>query len=144
MGSCISLKGEEEFWLELQEKYLKPIPDNKERQMKIADDLRELRNKVSAENQTRTTKRHQVDGVLILSSENTQINFAFFIVNALWLVATFTLQLYSSTFAIKVPKIDMHLNVTEEIVTIEPIGFMFIMGFATSVAVQFFAMIYHR
>lgn len=32
--------------MELQEKYLKPLPDDKERKMKVASDLKELRNKV--------------------------------------------------------------------------------------------------
>uniref|UniRef100_A0A7N6C2L8 chitin synthase n=1 Tax=Anabas testudineus TaxID=64144 RepID=A0A7N6C2L8_ANATE len=108
---------EEEFFVELQEKYLKPLPDDKKRQQTIASDLKDLRNKV---------------------------NFAFFMLNALWLVATFTLQLNSSTFSIKIPKIDINLHVTGEDVQIEPIGFMFILGFATSVVVQFLAMIYHR
>ena len=74
----------------------------------------------------------------------TQINFAFFIVNALWLVATFTLQLYEATFSIELPKINLDLEYTGENVKIEPIGFMFILGFATSVIIQFLAMFYHR
>uniref|UniRef100_A0A3Q1J333 chitin synthase n=1 Tax=Anabas testudineus TaxID=64144 RepID=A0A3Q1J333_ANATE len=114
---CIFLQEEEEFFVELQEKYLKPLPDDKKRQKTIASDLKNLRNKV---------------------------NFAFFMLNALWLVATFTLQLNSSTFSIKIPKIDINLHGTGEDVQIEPIGFMFILGFATSVVVQFLAMIYYR
>nr|XP_020443717.1 chitin synthase 6-like [Monopterus albus] len=37
---------EQEFWCGLQKKYLEPLPDDKEKQKKIANDLRELRNKV--------------------------------------------------------------------------------------------------
>ncbi|XP_071357113.1 chitin synthase chs-1-like [Trachinotus anak] len=108
---------EQEFWQELQEKYLKPLPDDKERQKKIANDLREMRNK---------------------------INFAFFILNALWLVATFTLQIFEAVFSITLPKVGLDLEYTGEEIQIDPIGFMFILGFATSVVIQFFGMLYHR
>uniref|UniRef100_A0A3Q3N780 chitin synthase n=1 Tax=Labrus bergylta TaxID=56723 RepID=A0A3Q3N780_9LABR len=107
---------EEGFWRELQKKYLEPLADDKERQKQIINDLRELRNK---------------------------INFAFFILNALWLVATFTLQRFGAFIFIVLPKVDFDLNNTGENVQIDPIGFMFILGFATSVLIQFFAMMYH-
>ncbi|XP_042362933.1 chitin synthase chs-2-like [Plectropomus leopardus] len=110
-------KEEEEFWIELQKKYLEPLPNDKEKQKKVANDLRELRNK---------------------------INFAFFIINALWLVATFTLQLFEENFAIKIPKVDLNLEPTGENIQIDPIAFMFILGFATSVIIQFLTMFYHR
>lgn len=45
----VSLQDEEEFWIELQKKYLEPLPVDKEKQKKIANDLRELRNKVCAQ-----------------------------------------------------------------------------------------------
>ncbi|XP_062291365.1 chitin synthase chs-2-like [Scomber scombrus] len=107
---------EEKFFEELQEKYLKPLVTDKETQEKIADDLRELRNK---------------------------INFAFFIVNALWLVATFSLQFFGTTLTIKIPKINLLLEKDGDI-TVEPIGFMFILGFALSILIQFLTMFYHR
>ncbi|XP_068431605.1 chitin synthase chs-2-like [Clinocottus analis] len=110
-------KEEEEFFIELQKKYLEPLQDDKERQKKITNDLRELRNK---------------------------INFAFFIMNCLWLVATFTLQLLQASFSIRLPKVDLNLEDTGEDVTIDPIAFMFILGFATSVVIQFLTMFYHR
>ncbi|KAI9536167.1 hypothetical protein NQZ68_036265 [Dissostichus eleginoides] len=110
-------KEEESFWIELQKKYLEPLLDDKERQKKIVNDLRELRNK---------------------------INFAFFISNALWLVATFTLQLYETTLSIQLPKINLDLEYTGENLKIEPIGFMFILGFGTAVIIQFLTMFYHR
>ncbi|XP_034561035.1 chitin synthase chs-2-like [Notolabrus celidotus] len=109
-------KDEEEFWIELQKKYLEPLQDDKERQKKIAQDLKDLRNK---------------------------INFAFFMLNALWLVATFTLQIFGASFFIKIPKVNFELEETGD-VQIDPIGFMFILGFATSVVIQFVAMLYHR
>ncbi|XP_067468545.1 chitin synthase chs-2-like [Thunnus thynnus] len=108
---------EEAFWKELQEKYLKPLPDDKERQKKIASDLRELRNK---------------------------INFAFFALNAMWLVATFTLQLFNMSLYIQIPKVDLQLQYTGENIVIDPIAFMFILGFAMSIVIQFLAMLYHR
>ncbi|CAJ1083111.1 chitin synthase chs-1-like [Xyrichtys novacula] len=110
-------KEEEDFWIELQKKYLEPLADDKEKQKKVANDLRELRNK---------------------------INFAFFIMNAMWLAATFTLQIFGSSVFIRFPKVDFNLNSTGTDVQVEPIGFMFIIGFATSVLIQFIAMLYHR
>lgn len=41
-----SVQEEEGFFIELQEKYLKPLEDNKETRLKSQNDLRELRNKV--------------------------------------------------------------------------------------------------
>uniref|UniRef100_A0A3Q3KAL0 chitin synthase n=1 Tax=Monopterus albus TaxID=43700 RepID=A0A3Q3KAL0_MONAL len=108
---------EQEFWCGLQKKYLEPLPDDKEKQKKIANDLRELRNK---------------------------INFAFFMLNAMWLMATFTLQHFSTVFAIKFPEVDLNLHQTGNYIQVEPIGFMFILGFATSAVIQFFAMLFHR
>uniref|UniRef100_A0A3Q1B2A6 chitin synthase n=1 Tax=Amphiprion ocellaris TaxID=80972 RepID=A0A3Q1B2A6_AMPOC len=113
----VSLQDEVNFWNELQEKYLKPLADDKERQKKIANDLRELRNK---------------------------INFAFFIVNAFWLAATFTLQVFNETFAIKIPAVNIELKRTGGTINIDPIGIMFIAGFALSVFLQFIGMFYHR
>ncbi len=43
------LQDEIDFWRDLQKKYLEPLKENKEQQEKIADDLRELRNKVHKE-----------------------------------------------------------------------------------------------
>uniref|UniRef100_A0A8P4KF76 chitin synthase n=1 Tax=Dicentrarchus labrax TaxID=13489 RepID=A0A8P4KF76_DICLA len=108
---------QEEEQKELQDKYLQPLSDDKEKQKKITSDLRDLRNK---------------------------INFAFFIMNALWLVATFTLQLSEASISIKLPKVNLELEYTGEDVQIDPIGFMFILGFAISVLIQFVAMLYHR
>lgn len=40
------MQDEIDFWRELLKKYLEPLKENKEEQEKIANDLRELRNKV--------------------------------------------------------------------------------------------------
>ncbi|XP_019206504.1 chitin synthase chs-2 [Oreochromis niloticus] len=108
---------EKEFWEELQKEYLEPLPDDKEKQKKMDNELRELRNK---------------------------INFSFFILNAFWLVATFIFQIFNSTFAICIPKLNLQLQETGDIIQIEPIAFMFILGFAVTVVIQFLAMLYHR
>uniref|UniRef100_A0A669DCJ0 chitin synthase n=1 Tax=Oreochromis niloticus TaxID=8128 RepID=A0A669DCJ0_ORENI len=107
---------EKEFWEELQKEYLEPLPDDKEKQKKMDNELRELRNK---------------------------INFSFFILNAFWLVATFIFQIFNSTFAICIPKLNLQLQETGDIIQIEPIAFMFILGFAVTVVIQFLAMLYH-
>ncbi|XP_053719412.1 chitin synthase chs-2-like [Synchiropus splendidus] len=103
------------FWKELQEQYLKPLPVDKEQQKAMTNDLKDLRNKIT---------------------------MVFFLMNALWLVATFTLQLID--IPINIPKFNMTLEDTGEFVEIEPISFMFILGFASSVIIQFLGMFYHR
>lgn len=40
------VQDETEFWKELQKQYLEPLKESKEQQEKIAEDLKELRNKV--------------------------------------------------------------------------------------------------
>ncbi|XP_075305454.1 chitin synthase chs-2-like [Odontesthes bonariensis] len=107
---------EENFWKELQEKYLQPLPNDKEEQKKMQNDLRELRNKIT---------------------------FSFFFVNALWLVSAFIFEVFE-TFSIPIEKYDLSLNGTGENIQIEPLGFMFILGFAVSVFLQFVGMFYHR
>ncbi|KAA8578487.1 hypothetical protein FQN60_007057 [Etheostoma spectabile] len=108
---------EEQFFRELTAKYLQPLPENKKEQKQMANNLNELRNK---------------------------INFIYFILNAFWLISTFTLQLLNSTPFIQVPKLDINLNYTGEYVAIEPLGFMFILTFIFLVFIQFLAMLYHR
>ncbi|XP_045915056.1 chitin synthase chs-2-like [Micropterus dolomieu] len=110
-------KDEEQFFRELIIKYLKPLSDSKKKQKKMADELKELRNKIT---------------------------FVFFICNAFWLTATVVLQLLGSTVFIQVPKIDINLQYTGQYIYIDPLGFMFILSFALLVIIQFFAMLYHR
>uniref|UniRef100_A0A671Q0N1 chitin synthase n=1 Tax=Sinocyclocheilus anshuiensis TaxID=1608454 RepID=A0A671Q0N1_9TELE len=103
---------------ELQKKYLEPLKENKEQQEKVADDLRELRNKVT---------------------------FAFFFCNALWLVATFFLQAIGDLVSIKIPKI--YPNGTydpTEVFSLDPIALMFLLSFTVLLLMQFVAMLYHR
>ncbi|XP_047238763.1 chitin synthase chs-2-like [Girardinichthys multiradiatus] len=107
---------ENEFWKELIERYLKPLQNDKAKQEQIKNDLQDLRNK---------------------------INFSFFILNAFWLVATFTFQAFS-VFNIEINGVDMNLNQTGKKIQIEPMSLMFILGFALSVLLQFIGMFYHR
>ncbi|KAL1277136.1 hypothetical protein QQF64_023809, partial [Cirrhinus molitorella] len=107
-----------DFWDELQKKYLEPLKENKEQQEKIANDLRELRNKVT---------------------------LVFFFCNALWLVATFFLQAIGNTVSIQIPKIYPNGTLaTTEMFFIDPIALMFLLGFALLLVMQFVAMLYHR
>ncbi|XP_019901869.1 chitin synthase chs-2-like [Esox lucius] len=111
------VKEEEDFWRELQKLYLDPLAEDKEKQNKIAKDLMELRNKVT---------------------------FVYFICNAMWLVATFTLQLIGTSVTIKMPKYNINLTQTSEYIFIDPIGLMFLLGFTTLLVIQFIGMFYHR
>uniref|UniRef100_A0A8D3D5U7 chitin synthase n=1 Tax=Scophthalmus maximus TaxID=52904 RepID=A0A8D3D5U7_SCOMX len=114
---CFSLQEEEKFFRQLTKQYLEPLEENKKKQEEMTDNLRELRNKMV---------------------------FIYFLCNALWLTATFSLQLSSSTLSIKVPKLDSNLQATGEHIYIDPVGFMFILSFALLVVIQFFGMLYHR
>ncbi|XP_059421125.1 chitin synthase chs-1-like [Carassius carassius] len=107
-----------DFWRELQKKYLEPLKENKEQQEKIANDLRELRNKAT---------------------------FVFFFCNALWLVATFFLQAIGSTVSIKIPKVYPNGNhAMSEDFSIDPIALMFLLSFTLMLLIQFVAMLYQR
>ncbi|CAN9503629.1 unnamed protein product [Ophioblennius macclurei] len=108
---------EEDFWLQLQERYLQPLPYDEKKQEKIAKGLRELRNKIT---------------------------FVFFFLNSLWLVAAFTLQTFEESLSIQIPMVDLNLEFTGRNIIIDPIALLFILGFALSVVIQFFAMLYHR
>ncbi|XP_027892612.1 chitin synthase chs-2-like isoform X2 [Xiphophorus couchianus] len=112
-----SLKEDEErFWKELIEKYLEPLQNDKEKQEKTKNELQDLRNK---------------------------INFSFFFLNALWLVAAFVFQVFK-VFQIQFDIVDLNLNKTGKQFQIEPMSLMFILGFAISVFLQFIGMLYHR
>ncbi|XP_062375852.1 chitin synthase chs-2-like [Sardina pilchardus] len=109
---------EVEFWKGLQERYLKPLEEDKAQKKRIETDLKDLRNKAT---------------------------FVYFILNALWIVATFFLQEIGGSVSIKIPKI--YANGTRDPdgqIFIDPIGLMFVIGFALLLAIQFLAMLWHR
>ncbi|GAA6101692.1 chitin synthase chs-1-like [Tachysurus ichikawai] len=106
------------FWKELQKLYLEPLKENKEQQEKVAEELKDLRNKVT---------------------------FVFFICNALWLMATLFLQAIGQPVTLHIPK--MYPNGTtswNETFSVDPISLMFLLSFALLLIVQFLAMLYHR
>lgn len=74
-----------------------------------------------------------------------QVTFAYFFCNALWLVATFALQAIGDTVSIKIPKLYPNGTMSKtEMLSIDPIALMFLLGFAALLIVQFLAMLYHR
>ncbi|GCB69009.1 hypothetical protein scyTo_0008317 [Scyliorhinus torazame] len=106
------------FWNDLINMYLKPIEEDKDRQTEIEKQLKSLRNKAT---------------------------FLFFIINVLWIVSTFILQAIGPDIHIKIPKLLSNGNYSEtENLSIEPLGFFFLISFAGLLAIQFFAMLYHR
>ncbi|KAM4725668.1 chitin synthase chs-2-like [Anableps anableps] len=109
-------KDEENFWNEFIKKYLEPVKNDKEKQEKTKNDLQELRNK---------------------------INFSFFFLNALWLMAAFIFQVFD-VFSLQINIVDLNLKETGGKIQIEPMSLMFILGFAISVLLQFVGMLYHR
>uniref|UniRef100_UPI00398F8D4F chitin synthase chs-2-like n=1 Tax=Pristiophorus japonicus TaxID=55135 RepID=UPI00398F8D4F len=109
---------ENPFWNDLITLYLKPIEDNKEEQAAIEKKLKSFRNRAT---------------------------FLFFIINLLWIVSTFFLQAIGSDIHIKIPKILPSGDFSkDEFLSIEPLGFMFLVSFTGLLAIQFIAMLYHR
>lgn len=82
--------------------------------------------------------------MILLFFPHVQMTFIYFICNAMWLIVTFTLQLFQVDIFIKVPKVDINLQFTGQYMYIDPLGFMFILAFALLVFIQFLAMLYHR
>ncbi|KAL0983718.1 hypothetical protein UPYG_G00131770 [Umbra pygmaea] len=111
------LREEEEFWIELQRVYLDPLIEDKAKQIRITADLKTLRN---------------------------QMTFIYFICNAFWLVATFTVQAIGNPVTIPIPKENFNLTQTYQELHIEPIGLMFLFGFTLVMLIQFVGMLYHR
>ncbi|XP_063242061.1 chitin synthase chs-2 isoform X2 [Bacillus rossius redtenbacheri] len=118
---------EAQFWKDLLEKYLHPIDENKEEKARIANDLRELRD----------------------SSV-----FGFFMLNALFVLIVFLLQLSKDKIHVKWPlgvKTNITYNeetqevlISKEYLQLEPIGLVFVFFFALILVIQFTAMLFHR
>ncbi|KAK5621219.1 hypothetical protein CRENBAI_011615 [Crenichthys baileyi] len=110
-------ESEKDFWDKLIERYLTPISDSKEHKLRVSKELRSLRNKAV---------------------------FLYFIINVLWVVATFFLQLIGNDIiSIRIPKYSPDGNITGEL-KVEPLSLMFLFSFAVLLLVQFIAMLYHR
>ncbi len=103
------------FYQRLIELYLHPLVEDKTYQAKVARDLKALRN----------------NGC-----------FAFFMINALWMVIIFHLQLVQfkvrDYIYVPIPRLNY------EPLRFEPLGFSFLIFFASIVLVQFFSMLWHR
>uniref|UniRef100_A0A3Q2PUR0 chitin synthase n=1 Tax=Fundulus heteroclitus TaxID=8078 RepID=A0A3Q2PUR0_FUNHE len=111
-------EGETDFWHKLIERYLKPINDSPEHKERVSKELKSLRNKAV---------------------------FLYFIINVLWVVATFFLQIIGNDIiSIKIPKYSTDGNATGEYLKVEPLSLMFLFSFAILLLVQFVAMLYHR
>lgn len=127
-GEIVSLpENETIFWKELIDKYLHPLDSNRDHQARVANELKELRNRSV---------------------------FAFFMVNALFILAVFLLQLHKDIIHVEWPfgaKVNATINpdtgevtVKEEKLEMEPIGLVFVFFFAFILIIQFAGMILHR
>lgn len=109
---------EYDFWGKLIERYLKPIVDSEEHKNRVQKELKSLRNKAV---------------------------FLYFIINVLWVVATFFLQaIGNDVISIKIPKLHTNGTPTGEFLLVEPLSLMFLISFAILLIIQFLAMLYHR
>ncbi|XP_072000201.1 chitin synthase chs-1-like [Engystomops pustulosus] len=105
------------FWEGVITKYLEPINEDKHKQDMIQRELKSLRNKVT---------------------------FIIFMINLLWIVATFFLQIIGKDVHLVLPKIYMNGTISEtEHLSVDPIGFMFLLSFALLIILQFGALLYH-
>ncbi|XP_028257826.1 chitin synthase 1 [Parambassis ranga] len=110
-------EGEHDFWIKLLERYLTPI-DDKGNKEEVTRELKSLRNKAV---------------------------FLYFIINVLWVVATFFLQaIGNDVISIKIPKYFPNGTESGEYLKVEPLSLMFLLSFAVLLFVQFLAMLYHR
>lgn len=118
---------EVQFWKDLIDKYLFPIDQDKAEQARIATDLKDLRN----------------------SSV-----FGFFMINALFVLIVFLLQLNKDSLHVKWPisarinvtydEVTQEVHITKEYLQLEPIGLVFVFFFALILIIQFTAMLFHR
>lgn len=115
------------FWKELIEKYLYPIDQNKEHQARVAMELKELRNRMV---------------------------FAFFMLNALFILVVFLLQLNKDILHVDWP-FGVRENITfipetneirieKEYLEMEPIGLVFVVFFGLILVIQLVGMLFHR
>uniref|UniRef100_A0A672ZJF4 chitin synthase n=1 Tax=Sphaeramia orbicularis TaxID=375764 RepID=A0A672ZJF4_9TELE len=111
-------EGENDFWIKLLDRYLTPIVDTKAHLEEVTRELKSLRNKAV---------------------------FLYFIINVLWVVATFFLQaIGNDVISIKIPKYYTNGTLSGEVLKVEPLSLMFLLSFAILLLIQFLAMLYHR
>lgn len=106
---------EMKFFRDLTDRYLHPLVEDKDHQKKMVSDLKSLRN----------------NGC-----------FIFFMINTLWLVIIFSFQLVSERIRdyMFIPIKRLH----NEPLRFEPLGFGFLVFFASILLVQFVSMLWHR
>ncbi|XP_022047702.2 chitin synthase 1 [Acanthochromis polyacanthus] len=111
-------EGEEDFWNKLLERYLEPIKNTKQHEEDVTKELKSLRNKAV---------------------------FLYFIINVLWVVATFFLQaIGNDIISIRIPRYFPNGTPSGDVLKVEPLSLMFLLSFAVLLFIQFLAMLYHR
>ncbi|XP_066299933.1 chitin synthase chs-2-like [Branchiostoma lanceolatum] len=103
--------GETKFWKNLIAKYLHPLEEDKQEQERIAGELKNLRNKVT---------------------------FGFFMLNALWIIVTFVLQINTKDLYIPYELPDGTK------LKVEALGLAFLTFFIIVLVIQFTSMVFHR
>ncbi|CAN0196417.1 unnamed protein product [Lampetra planeri] len=104
---------EDEFWKSMISDYLKPLEEDDDHRKRVKQELFEIRNKGT---------------------------FVYFMINALWLVATLALQFVGADLYIHIPSMKNEGTVID----VPPLAFMFLITFSSMLIVQFLAMLYHR
>ncbi|XP_078732795.1 chitin synthase chs-2-like [Lampetra fluviatilis] len=113
MQRCSLDQEEDEFWKSMISDYLKPLEEDDDHRKRVKQELFEIRNKGT---------------------------FVYFMINALWLVATLALQFVGADLYIHIPSMKNEGTVID----VPPLAFMFLITFSSMLIVQFLAMLYHR
>ncbi|XP_075920919.1 uncharacterized protein LOC142923822, partial [Petromyzon marinus] len=109
---CSLDQEEDEFWKSMISDYLKPLEEDDDHRKRVKQELFEIRNKGT---------------------------FVYFMINALWLVATLALQFVGADLYIQIPSTKNEGTVIDVL----PLAFMFLITFSSMLIVQFLAMLYH-
>lgn len=118
---------EQRFWKDLIRQYLKPLELSKEQKQTMADDLKALRNMIA---------------------------FAFVMVNAIFVLIVFLLQLKKDYLHLKWPidptdfvsfdRDNSQVFIYRQYKELDPIGLCFVIFFGFILVIQFIAMFFHR
>ncbi|XP_075914337.1 chitin synthase chs-2-like [Petromyzon marinus] len=110
---CSLDEEEDEFWKSMISDYLKPLEEDNDHKKRVNQELFEIRNKGT---------------------------FIYFMINALWVVATLALQFVGADLYIVIPSMKKEGTV----IKVPPLAFMFLITSASMLVIQFLAMLYHR
>ncbi|BFF96913.1 chitin synthase chs-2 [Drosophila madeirensis] len=118
---------EQRFWKDVIKQYLKPLELSREQKQSMADGLRELRNMIA---------------------------FAFVMVNAIFVLIVFLLQLKKEFLHLKWPidptdfvsfdRDNLQVGIFRQYKELDPIGLCFVIFFGLILIIQFIAMFFHR